>query len=93
MPKPLYNRQNVGAALRNVRLEKGLKQAWVAMKAGTSKELISKMENGKCDFRMCRLNQLLQIYNCAPLEFWSRFDYSGFFSKSDWVTQDELAAF
>lgn len=85
MQKPTYTRQNVGAVLRIVRRERGLKQAYVAMKAGTSKELISKMENGKCDFRMCRLNQLLQIYDCSPLEFWDRFDYSGFFKLEPWT--------
>ncbi|BAV09820.1 Helix-turn-helix domain-containing protein [Filimonas lacunae] len=88
MPKPTYTRQNVGAALRKVRIEKGLKQAYVAMKAGTSKELISKMENGKCDFRMCRLNQLLQIYDCTPIDFWNLFDYSGFFNLEPWVMAD-----
>lgn len=89
MQKPTYTRQNVGAALRDVRLERGLKQAYVAYKAGTSKELISKMENGKCDFRMCRLNQLLQIYDCPPLEFWERFDYSGFFNLEPWTVETD----
>ncbi len=73
-----YNKKNVGAALRLVRTQKGLKQSYVAKKAGISKELISKMENGKCDYRLCRVNQLLQIYRCPPLDFWHLFDYTGF---------------
>jgi transcriptional regulator with XRE-family HTH domain len=73
-----YNKKNVGAALKVVRTGRGLKQSYVAQKAGISKELISKIENGKCDYRLCRVNQLLQIYRCPPLEFWNMFDYTGF---------------
>jgi hypothetical protein len=38
---------------------------------------------------MCRLNQLLQIYDCRPPEFWDRFDYSGFFNNHHWISVEE----
>lgn len=51
----------VGAILRKARLEAGLSQVEVAVKSGTSRNYISRIENGKSDIQLETLNKIVQL--------------------------------
>lgn len=51
----------IGALLRQAREEAGLSQAEVATKSGTSRNYISRIENGKSDIQLETLNKIVQL--------------------------------
>ncbi len=51
----------VGDILRKARLEAGLSQIEVAVKSGTSRNYISRIENGKSDIQLETLNKIVQL--------------------------------
>lgn len=52
---------SVGSILRKARLEAGLSQVEVAIKSGTSRNYISRIENGKSDIQLETLNKIVQL--------------------------------
>ena len=51
----------IGSILRNARLAAGLSQIELAMKSGTSRNYISRIENGKSDIQLETLNKIVQL--------------------------------
>ena len=51
----------VGNILRKARLEAGLSQIEVAIKSGTSRNYISRIENGRSDIQLETLNKIVQL--------------------------------
>ncbi len=56
-----YENFKIGALLHEARLEKGLSQAELAEKAGTTKSYISKIENGLKEVRFSTLQRIVEI--------------------------------
>lgn len=51
----------IGNLLRKAREESGLSQTEVAIKSGTSRNYISRIENGKSDIQLETLNKIVQL--------------------------------
>lgn len=51
----------IGDLLRKAREEAGLSQVDVATKSGTSRNYISRIENGKSDIQLETLNKIVQL--------------------------------
>lgn len=51
----------IGRILRNARLAAGLSQIELATKSGTSRNYISRIENGKSDIQLETLNKIVQL--------------------------------
>ncbi|MEZ0612485.1 helix-turn-helix domain-containing protein [Fibrella sp. WM1] len=51
----------IGSQLRQVREAAGLSQTEVALKSGTSRNYISRIENGKSDIQLETLNKIVQL--------------------------------
>jgi DNA-binding XRE family transcriptional regulator len=56
-----YESFKIGALLQEARLEKGLTQEELAMKVGTSKSYISKLENDVKEARFSTLQKIVEI--------------------------------
>ena len=54
-------RLTVGSILKKARQEAGLSQLEVAAKSGTSRNYISRIENGKSDIQLETLNKIVQL--------------------------------
>lgn len=52
---------NIGAKLRRAREEAGLSQADVALKSGTTRNYISRIENDKSDIQMITLQKIVEL--------------------------------
>lgn len=55
-----YENFKIGALLQEARLEKGLTQAELAEKVGTTKSYISKIENGLKEVRFSTLQRIVE---------------------------------
>jgi DNA-binding XRE family transcriptional regulator len=55
-----YENFKIGALLHEARLEKGLTQEELAVRAGTTKSNISKIENNSSDIRLSTLTKIIQ---------------------------------
>ncbi len=56
-----YENFKLGALLHEARLEKGMTQAELAEKVGTSKSYISKIENNVKEVRLSTLQKIVQL--------------------------------
>ena len=56
-----YENFKLGALLHDARLEKGLTQAELAEKVGTTKSYISKIENNVKEVRLSTLQRIVQL--------------------------------
>lgn len=56
-----YENFKIGALLHEARLEKGLTQAELAEKVGTTKSYISKIENGLKEVRFSTLQRIVEM--------------------------------
>lgn len=56
-----YENFKLGALLQEARIEKGMTQAELAEKAGTTKSYISKIENNVKEVRLSTLQKIVQI--------------------------------
>ncbi len=56
-----YENFKIGALLQEARLEKGLTQAELAEKVGTTKSYISKIENGLKEVRFSTLQRIVEM--------------------------------
>ena len=56
-----YENFKVGFLLQQARIEKGLTQEDLAMKAGTSKSYISKIENNVKEVRISTLQKIIEL--------------------------------
>ena len=56
-----YENFKLGALLHEARIEKGLTQAELAEKAGTTKSYISKIENNIKEVRLSTLQKIVQL--------------------------------
>jgi DNA-binding XRE family transcriptional regulator len=56
-----YENFKLGALLQEARIEKGMTQAELAKKAGTTKSYISKIENNVKEVRLSTLQKIVQI--------------------------------
>jgi len=55
-----YESFKIGALLHEARIEKGLTQEELAVRAGTTKSNISKIENNSSDIRLSTLMKIIQ---------------------------------
>lgn len=55
-----YENFKIGALLHEARIEKGLTQEELAVRAGTTKSNISKIENNSSDIRLSTLMKIIQ---------------------------------
>ncbi len=63
-----YENFKIGALLHEARLEKGLTQAELAEKVGTTKSYISKIENNIKEVRISTLQKIVQLGLGGQLE-------------------------
>lgn len=56
-----YNEFKLGALILDARLEKGLTQEQLAVKCGTNKAFISRVENNIKDVRLSTLRKIIEI--------------------------------
>ena len=63
-----YENFKLGAMLQEARLKKGLTQEALALKLGTTKSYISKIENDVKEIRLSNLHRLVEIGLDAKLE-------------------------
>lgn len=56
-----YENFKIGALIHEARLEKGLTQEELAMKVGTTKSYISKIENNVKEVRLSTLQRIIQL--------------------------------
>lgn len=63
-----YENFKLGAMLQEARLRKGLTQEALALKLGTTKSYISKIENDIKEIRLSNLQRLVEIGLDAKLE-------------------------
>lgn len=63
-----YENFKLGAMLQEARLKKGLTQEALALKLGTTKSYISKIENDVKEIRLSNLQRLVEIGLDAKLE-------------------------
>lgn len=56
-----YERFKIGALIQEARLEKGLTQAMLADKVGTTKSYISKIENDIKEVRLSTLQKIVEL--------------------------------
>ena len=63
-----YENFKLGAMLQEARLKKGLTQEAIALKLGTTKSYISKIENDVKEIRLSNLQRLVEIGLDAKLE-------------------------
>ena len=56
-----YDNFKIGVLLQEARLEKGLTQEELAMKAGTTKSYISKIENNIKEVRISTLQKIVEL--------------------------------
>lgn len=56
-----YRNFRIGALLQEARLEKGLTQEQLALKVGTTKSYISKIENDIKDVRISTLQKIIEL--------------------------------
>lgn len=56
-----YRNFRIGALLQEARLEKGLTQEQLAVKVGTTKSYISKIENDIKDVRISTLQKIIEL--------------------------------
>ena len=56
-----YERFKVGAMLHEARLEKGLTQAELAQRVGTTKSYISRLENDIKEVRISTLQKIIEV--------------------------------
>lgn len=56
-----YENFKIGALIHEARLEKGLTQAELAQKVGTSKSYISKIENNVKEVRLSTLQKIVEV--------------------------------
>jgi len=56
-----YENFKIGALIQEARLEKGLTQAELAAKVGTSKSYISKIENNIKEVRISTLKKIIEL--------------------------------
>lgn len=68
-----YENFKLGAMLQEARLKKGLTQEALALKLGTTKSYISKIENDVKEIRLSNLQRLVEIGLDAKLEVKIRF--------------------
>jgi len=64
-----YENFKLGTLLHEARLEKGLTQAELAAKAGTTKSYISKIENNIKEVRISTLQRIVQLGLGGHLDF------------------------
>jgi len=64
-----YENFKLGTLLHEARLEKGLTQAELAEKVGTTKSYISKIENNLKEVRISTLQKIVQLGLGGQLEF------------------------
>jgi DNA-binding XRE family transcriptional regulator len=64
-----YENFKLGALLHEARLEKGLTQAQLAEKVGTTKSYISKIENNIKEVRISTLQKIVQLGLGGKLDF------------------------
>ncbi len=60
--------QSLGEALKNLRLQKGMTQEFVAEQLGVSRQAVSKWENGTSDPSTANLLALAKLYGVSPEE-------------------------
>jgi len=68
-----YENFKLGAMLQEARLKKGLTQEALALKLGTTKSYISKIENDVKEIRLSNLQRLVEIGLDAKLEVYIQF--------------------
>ncbi len=56
-----YNNFKLGALVHDARIEKGLTQEQLAVKCGTNKSYISKVENNIKDIRISTLQRIVEV--------------------------------
>ena len=56
-----YENFKIGALIHNARMEKGMTQAQLAEKAGTTKSYISKIENNIKEARISTLQKIVEL--------------------------------
>lgn len=59
----------VGHNLARLRKEKALKQEPLADVAGFTQSYLSQIENGRVNLTLLRLNDLAQVFDVSPIEF------------------------
>ena len=64
-----YENFKLGTLLHEARLEKGLTQAELALKVGTTKSYISKIENNIKEVRISTLQRIVQLGLGGHLDF------------------------
>ena len=64
-----YENFKLGSLLHEARLEKGLTQAQLAEKVGTTKSYISKIENNRKEVRLSTLQKIVHLGLGGQLDF------------------------
>jgi len=61
--------KKIGANIKRIRIEKGIKQEYVATKLGVTKSAISRIENGDRDTTLKNVLQIADVLDEAAVEF------------------------
>ena len=61
--------KKIGQNIRRIRIEKGIKQEYVATKLGVTKSAISRIENGDRDTTLKNILQIATVLDVAAIDF------------------------